>query len=89
MAEENQTMEAPDIEAFLCDLIAKYREHDCMDIDGADFQDLCVKHRLMVERPATVEEAAEDWAQEYDIEEGDMIVADSPWLEEVRARRAR
>lgn len=79
---------SPDIEAFVVELIADYRWHNCMDIDGGDFHELCIKHGLMVERPATAEDLAdEDWAHEFGVEEGDTIVTDSPWLTEVKARR--
>ena len=79
----------PDIEAFIIDLIADWRHYSCCDIDGGDFQELCVKHGVLVERPATAEDVAEDWAQEYGIEMGETVVVDSPWLLEARARFRR
>lgn len=68
------------IKAFVKELVGGYREHGCLDIDGADFQELLVKHGLCIERPATKEDAATEWAQDYDIEEGDTVVVDSPEL---------
>jgi hypothetical protein len=64
------------INAFVVELVAMYRAHDCMDIDGADFQELFVKHGLGIERPITAEEAGQVW-YEWDAEEGDLCVMDS------------
>ena len=69
------------VDEFVAAVIRLYREHDCMDIDGRDFHDLCVKHGAFIERPATAEDAAEDWAYEYDISEGDPISINSPGLQ--------
>ena len=66
-----------DIEAFAIDLVNFWREHDCMDIDGADFQGMLVKHGLVIERPATQEDCEEEWAQEYGTEIGDPVFLNS------------
>lgn len=60
--------------AFIAELVRKWREHDCSDIDGADFQDLLLKHGLCTERAATEEDCEEEWAQEWDYEPGDNII---------------
>ena len=63
-----------DKDAFLAELIASYWEHDCMDIDGCDFQDLLLKHGFAVEAPATEEDCKEEWALEYGYEPGDPMI---------------
>ena len=65
---------------FIAAVVALWREHDCMDIDGASFQDLLVKHGLASEGPATEEDCATDWAQEYGVELGDIVLHDHPDL---------
>ena len=62
-----------DKDAFLGELIGKWRERDCTDIDGGDMQDLLEKHGLIEITPATEEDCKEEWAQEYGIEPGDPV----------------
>ncbi len=35
-----------DKDAFIVGVVSLWKDHACMDIDGADFQDLLVKHGL-------------------------------------------
>lgn len=77
------------IEAFIAELVADWREHYCCDIDGADFQDALVKHGIFIERPATAKEAEEEWCQEFEIREGDLIMANSPAFSELLRRVRR
>lgn len=70
-----------DKDAFLAELIAGYWEHDCMDIDGGDFQDLLLKHGLAKEAPATEEDCKEEWALEYGYEPGDPMIKYDPEIQ--------
>lgn len=76
------------INAFVVELIETYRDHHCGDIDGATVQDLLLKHGLCVERPITKEEAEEEWAEAFDIEEGDTAVVDSEEFAALKRRWA-
>lgn len=72
------------INAFVVDIVSLFREHDCSDIDGENFQDLMEKHGLVVRVPATEEDVKEEWAQEWGYEVGDEILA---YSEEYKALR--
>jgi hypothetical protein len=50
------------------------RSRDGLDIDGGELQELLIKHGLMVEAPATAEDCAMEWAQEWGICPGDTIL---------------
>ena len=77
-----------DKDGFTAAVVALWREHDCMDIDGANFQDLLVKHGLASEGPATKEDCETDWAQEYGVELGDTVLHDHPDLLALMKERA-
>ncbi len=77
-----------DKDGFIAAVVALWREHWCGDIDGADFQELLVKHGLASEGPATEEDCATDWAQEYGVEVGDMFLHDHPDLVALMKERA-
>lgn len=66
-----------DVSAFVIELVTRCREDFCSDIDGADLQDLFVRHGLMTERPATPEDCEAEWAQEYGVDVGDTILVDT------------
>ena len=74
------TMDKMDKDGFIADLVGFWRDRDCMDIDGAAIQDLLVKHGLASEGPATEEDCATDWAQEFGLELGDTVLHDHPDL---------
>lgn len=74
------------LEAFVGDLLLTYTDHDHMDIDGSDFQDLLVKHGLMVEAEITAAECEEPWAQEWGYEPGDTFCRYTPLCKELMAR---
>ena len=61
----------------LADWLIQHLLDDCGgDLDGGDLQDKLVEHGLLQGRPATAEDCAEDWAQEYDV--GDPIFVRTP-----------
>lgn len=76
------------INAFISEFIGSYREHGCMDMDGGDIQDMLAKHGLIIERPATEEDCASEWGQDYGVELGDTVYVDSPELAAIRASEA-
>jgi hypothetical protein len=42
-------------------------------LDGADLEALLSRYGLIVEAPATAEDAASDWGRDIDIREGDQV----------------
>jgi len=77
-----------DKDGFIAALVTLWREHDCMDIDGAHFQDLLLKYGLATEGPATQEDCRTDWAQDFGVEEGDMILHTHPDLDALMKEQA-
>ncbi len=77
-----------DKDGFIAAVVALWRYHDCMDIDGASIQDLLVKHGLASEGPATEEDCATEWGQDYGIELGDIVLHDHPDLAALMKERA-
>ena len=77
-----------DKDGFITAVVALWREHDGMDIDGCAFQELVLKYRLMSEGPATKEDCETDWAQEYDVELGDPVLHSHPDLLALMKERA-
>ena len=71
---------------FAAEIVDLWRRSDFVEIEGADFQELVIKHGLLVERTATAEDVAavdDDW-REFEV--GDEIVADSPELVALRLK---
>ena len=54
---------------FIGDLVLCWREHECLDIDGAEFQDLLLRHGLARLGMATPEQA-----DDMGIDAGDEIL---------------
>ena len=63
-------------DAFLAALFEQCRDRGWYDIDGGDFQDLAIKHGLLIETVATAEDI-DEWA-EYEI--GEALFRFSPEL---------
>ena len=77
-----------DKDGFIAALVALWREHWCEDIDGGDFQALLIKHGLASEGPATKEDCATEWADEYGVQPGDTVLHDHPDLAALMKERA-
>ncbi len=78
-----------DKDAFIVGVVSLWKDHACMDIDGADFQDLLVKHGLATEVPATAEDCQTEEAQEWDVEPGDLMLKyDAELMALIRERTA-
>jgi len=60
---------------FLVDLFHQWREHDWTDIDGGDFQELAVKHGLLIEKEATKDDI--DEFSDYEIGDPIYIFSDA------------
>lgn len=71
------------VEGFLGDLLRTYSSGGHMDLDGCDVQDLLDKHKLTTPQPLTAEQAEEEWAQEYDMQEGDIGHIYTPLMKEI------
>lgn len=65
---------ADTVRAFATDLLRDYVKHSHGDIDGADVQDMIVKHGLGIPRPITQAEIDSDLYEMYDPAAGDEIV---------------
>jgi len=74
------------LEAFIVELTNLWTDHDHMDIDGADFQDMLVKHGLLLETKATAEDCETEYAQDYGVEIGDPWCVYAPELIAIRKR---
>ncbi len=77
-----------DKDGFIAAIVTLWREHDCMDIDGGDFQNVLVAHGLASEGPATEEDCATDWGRDYGVEVGDTVLHDHPDLAALMKERA-
>jgi len=71
-----------DKDGFLKAFLEKWVEHDWQDVDGGDLHELCHKHGLSYERPATEEDCKLQWAQDWGVEVGDPI---DEWHPEIKA----
>lgn len=71
-----------DLKPFVRDLLLAHHYADFYDIDSGDFQDLLVKHGLCIERSATEDDCAQEWAQEYEYQVGDDIIV---YADEIKA----
>ncbi len=76
-----------DKDGFIAAAVRLWRMQDC-EFDGADFQELLVKHGLASEGPATEEDCATEWAQEYGVEVGETVLHDHPDLMALMKERA-
>lgn len=71
------------IHSFVRELLDAWDYNSCCDIDGADFQDLLLKHGLFTMRPATEEDCKTDQAKEWEYEIGDPILIPSTFIREL------
>ena len=76
-----------DKDGFVVAVVGLWREHACMEIDGADFQTLLIKYGLATEGSATEADCKEDWAKEWDIEPGDPMLIYHPDLSALMKER--
>lgn len=56
---------------FINHISTSYYAHMCCDVDGGDIQEWLEGCELIQEDIATAEDAAEEWAQDWDIQEGE------------------
>ncbi len=54
-------------------LLEHWIEHDYSDIDGCDFHEWLVEYEVLEARPITEEECKAEWAQEFDVQPGDIF----------------
>ncbi len=59
---------------FIVAVVNLWTDHQCMDIDGGDFQRLIIKHGLATEVPATEEDCETEEAQDWGVEPGDLML---------------
>ena len=69
-----------DKDGFIKAIAERWIDDQWQDIDGADFQDLCVKHGLLIERPATQQDCDSEGGQEYGVDLGDPFFVKSDEL---------
>ena len=76
-------------DAFIVAVVSLWTDHDRMDIDGCEFQNLMIEHGLATEVPATEADCETDWGQDYGLELGDpMLKFDAELLAMTRERAA-
>ena len=76
-------------DAFIAAVVSLWRDHDCMDIEGPDFQRLLIEHGLAAEAPATIADCETDWAKDNGLEPGDLMLRyDDDLLAMTRERTA-
>ncbi len=63
-----------DKDGFIAAVVGLWKDHACMDIDGADFQDALLQHGLATEVPATKADCETEVAQDWDVEPGDLML---------------
>ena len=71
------------LERFGAMVLRDWNEHDCMDVDGSDIQDMADKAGVIVLEPYNVKKHGDYMGEAWGTEEGEEIHVMAPGVSEI------